>query len=263
VVVQAPPGPVVADGGLGVGVAEGRLHHPEAGAVVEGEGGRGVPQRMRADPLEDAGAAGQAGDDPGGLLAGEAAAVVGQQERPGGPPCQVFSEGVGGPGGQGDEAAAAAFGGDGEDLMAAVDAELVDVGGQGLGDPQPGQQQQAGEGVIAGAGGLGGVQEPDRLSPVEAKGGRGVVGRRPPDVGERVDRQDAFGDRVPVEAGQDGEMPPDGGVGAARLFEGAGVGVDVDAAGLEEVEVVVGAPGSPVGEVAPVGVAGVALPVGQ
>jgi hypothetical protein len=87
--------------------------------------------------------------------------------------------------------------------------------------------------MVAGASGLGGVQEPDRLSPVEAKGGRGVVGRRPPDVGERVDRQDAFGDRVPVEAGQDGEVPADGGVSAARLFESAGVGVDVDAADFQ------------------------------
>jgi hypothetical protein len=101
VVVEASAGSVVADGGLGVGVAKGCLYDAEAGAVAEGEGGRGVPQRMRADPLEDAGAAGQAGDDPGGLLAGEAAAVVGQQQRPGGPSRQVFSEGMGGPGGPG------------------------------------------------------------------------------------------------------------------------------------------------------------------
>lgn len=120
-------------------------------------------------------------------------------------PARVFSDRVGGPRGEGDQPPAAAFGGDGEDLVAAVGAELVDVGGQGLVHPQPGQQQQAGEGVIAGAGGLGGVEEPDGLGAVQAEGGRGVVGWGPLDVGERVDRQDAFGDRVPVEAGQDGE----------------------------------------------------------
>ena len=74
------------------------------------------------------------------------------------------------------------------ELVAAVAAELVDVGGQGLGNPQPGQQQQAGEGVVASSGRLGGVEEPDGLGPGQAEGGQGVVGRGPADVDERVDR---------------------------------------------------------------------------
>jgi hypothetical protein len=147
--------------------------------------------------------------------------------------------------------------------VAAVGAELVDVGGQGLGDPQPGQQQQARQRVVARAGSLGGVEEPGGLGAVQAEGGRDVVGRGPLDVREWVDRQQAFGDGVAVEAGQDRQPAADGGGGAALLFEAAGVGVDVDAADGQRVEVLAGAPAPPVGQVAAVGVAGVALAEGE
>jgi hypothetical protein len=98
-----------------------------------------------------------------------------------------------------------------------------------------------------GAGSLGGVEEPGGLGAVQAEGGRDVVGRGPLDVREWVDRQQAFGDGVAVEAGQDRQPAADGGGGAALLFEAAGVGVDVDAADLQRVEVLAGAPAPPVG----------------
>jgi len=76
------PGPVVAHGRAGVGLAGGFLDVPQGHAGVDGRD-KGVAERVGPDPLGDARLAGEAANAPGGSVAVKAGAVEGHEDRPG------------------------------------------------------------------------------------------------------------------------------------------------------------------------------------
>ena len=83
--LQGVAGVVVAAGGAGVAVPGEVLDVADGGAGVEGQGDRGVAQRVRGElrPGLDAGGAGEAADQLPDRLLGEPPAGAGGEQRPG------------------------------------------------------------------------------------------------------------------------------------------------------------------------------------
>ena len=125
VAVEGDPGPVVAHGGAGVGVAGGFLHVAQRDPGVERGGDERVAQRVRSDPLGDPGAAGDPAHDPAGGVAVEPAAVGGEEDRSFAAFADGQVDGAGGAGRERDGDDLAALAQDGEGAVAAFEAERV------------------------------------------------------------------------------------------------------------------------------------------
>jgi hypothetical protein len=69
--------------------------------------------------------------------------------------------------------------------MATLEAELLDGGPDGLGDPQPVEREERTQGVVPRRGHAGGDEEGSELVTVEADGVGLVVESWPPHVGGR------------------------------------------------------------------------------
>ena len=95
--------------------------------------------------------------------------------------------------------------------MAALERQTLDVGADGLGDPQAVQAQQRHEGVVPGSGQARGHQERTHLVAVQSHGVGLVVQTGLADVDRGRVLDDALLDRVAVEAGDGAQPTRDGG----------------------------------------------------
>jgi hypothetical protein len=114
--------------------------------------------------------------------------------------------------------------------MGALDTKVGDIGGARFRHAQPVQGEQAGKSVVAGRGGLGRGQEPDRLLAVKPKRLRITRHRGATNVGDGGVGEGFLLDHVTVETGQSGQPPSQGGATAASPLQLADVGLDVAAA---------------------------------
>jgi hypothetical protein len=148
--VQAGACPVVAHGGARVGVGGGFLHVPQRHPGVERGGDERMSQRVRADMFGDAGAAGDPADGTRGAVPVQPLAVRGQEQRAFGALTGRQVDGAGGAWGERDGDDLAAFAGDDQRPVAALEAQVLEVRAGGLRYPQPVQGQQRDQGVLAG-----------------------------------------------------------------------------------------------------------------
>jgi hypothetical protein len=145
--------------------------------------------------------------------------------------------------------------------VTAVVAEVGDVRGGELVDPQPEVQQQPRRGGGAQPGraavGVGGGEEGAGLVAVEPDGG-GVVGidRGTADRGSRVGREQVVLDEVAVEAGERREPARGARGGGPRVEQLSHPQVHVHPAGVEDVDVELAQPVQPGTEITAVGPAG-------
>lgn len=95
--------------------------------------------------------------------------------------------------------------------MAALERQTLDVGADGLGDPQAVQAQQRHEGVVPGSGQARGHQERTHLFSVQSHRVGLVVQTGLADVDRGRVLDDALLDRVAVEAGDGAQPTRDGG----------------------------------------------------
>jgi hypothetical protein len=91
-----------------------------------------VSQRVGRDGLADSGAARDAADDPSGAVPVQPAAVRGQEHRPFSALADGQIDRPGGPRSQRDGDHFAAFAGDGQRPVAALQAQVLNVGAGGL-----------------------------------------------------------------------------------------------------------------------------------
>jgi hypothetical protein len=228
--VQAGACPVVANGGPRVGVAGGLLHVPQRHPGVEGGGDERVAERVRADVLGDPGVAGHPADDPGGAVPVQPPPVRGHEQRPCGPLAGRQLDRPGGPRGKRDGDHLAAFAGNDQRAVAALQAQVLDVGAGRFRDPQPVQCEQGDQGVLGGRAEPGGDQDRAELVAVQGGGMRLVIQSRLADVRRGRVLQEFFFDGVLVEPGDGAQPPGDGRTGAAACFQVAGEDLDVRAA---------------------------------
>ena len=116
---------------------------------------------------------------------------------------------------------------DGEGAVVALEAEVLDVGADGLGYPQPIERQHTDQGMIGGAGPPGGDQHGPELVAVQARGVGVVVQAGSPHVRGRGHRDQAFLFGVPVEARHGAQPAGDRGPGPPKRLEVAGEALDV------------------------------------
>jgi hypothetical protein len=128
-------------GGARVGVGGGFLHvtqrHPGAG----GGGDERVPQGVRADVLGDPGAAGYPADDPGGAVPAGPPPVASAEERSFGALADRQVDRAGGARCERDGDDLAALPGDDQGPVAALQAQVLDIGTGGFRHSQPIQCQ--------------------------------------------------------------------------------------------------------------------------
>jgi len=120
--------------------------------------------------------------------------------------------------------------------VAAFGGDVLDVDSARFRDTQPQEAEETGQGVVGRAAGGTLGDEGAEFHPVEPERGRLGVDPGPANVLGRGVLQDAVDDGEAVEAGQRRQSPPDGRPGQARLFEHAGVELDVRSASLEDRE---------------------------
>ena len=140
--------------------------------------------------------------------------------------------------------------------MPAFLAQRLDVGADRLGHPQPIQRQQRHQGVIAWRRQASGDQDRAELVAVEVGDMGLVVDPWPADVHRRRVLDHAFFFGVAVEPDDRAQPAGDGGPSLAAVFEVAGEAFDVDPADVEQLMVVLPAPGSELTQIQGVGVAG-------
>ena len=119
--------------------------------------------------------------------------------------------------------------------MPAFEAERFDVGAGGFGDPQPVQREQRDQRVLGRWAEPGGDEQGADLVAVQAGGMRFVVQPGTAHVHGRRVVEEFFLDGVAVEPGHRAQAAGDRGPGPAAGFEVAGEGLDVRAAGAEQV----------------------------
>jgi hypothetical protein len=169
VAVKRMPRAVVAAGSTRVGVAGRILDIAQRDPSIQRQGHHRMPQAVRSDALGEPGPPCEPGHNPGGVVAVQPAEPVGHQQRALGAATKRRIECADGPRGQRHQHALAALAHHREYPVGPLDTKVDDIGRACLGYSQPVQGEQAGEGVIAGRGGLSRGQEPDRLLAVEAK----------------------------------------------------------------------------------------------
>ena len=101
-----------------------------------------MPERVGRDGLPDPGLARHAADDPPGAVPVQPPPVPGQEHRSFGSLSDRQVDGPGSPRCQRDGHHLAALASDRESPVAALEAQVLDVGARGLGDPQPVQGEQ-------------------------------------------------------------------------------------------------------------------------
>ena len=116
------------------------------------------------------GSCGDRADPPVGGPAVKPAAIMAQQDRPSGTlsDCQV--DRPGGPGHQGDDRRLVALADDAQCSVTPLQAEVLDVGGARLADPQAVQPKEHGKSGMGVVDALGGEQKRPQLGAVEAAG---------------------------------------------------------------------------------------------
>jgi len=211
----------------------GLLHIAQRNPGVERRSDKCVPERVRADRLGDPGAARHLADDPPGAMPVQAAPVSGEEDGA----VAAFAGGqVDCPGGAGRERDGdnlAALAGDRQRPVATFQAQVLDVGTGGLGDPQPVQREQRDQRMLGWRPEPGRHQQRAELVAVQGSGMRLIVHPWPLDMRGRGMVQDLFLDRVLIEPGDGGQPPGDGGAGAASCFQVAGEAFDAGAADRE------------------------------
>jgi len=136
--------------------------------------------------LGDPGAAGGPADDPGGAVAVQSPSVSGEEERSFGALAGGQVDGAGGARGERDRDDLAALAGDDQSAVAALEAQVLDVGAGGFRHAQPIEGEQGEQRVLGGRAEAGGDQERAELVAVQGGGVRLVVqeGRRTCAAGE-------------------------------------------------------------------------------
>jgi hypothetical protein len=124
------------------------LHVARRDPRIERGGNIRVPQRVGRDGLADAGVAGDLADDPPGAMPVQPLPVGGQEHRPGGALADGQVDRPGSARCQRDGDDLAALAGDGQRLVPAVQAQVLDVGARRFGDPQPVQREQGDQRVF-------------------------------------------------------------------------------------------------------------------
>jgi hypothetical protein len=152
------------------------LNVAQRDAGVEGSGDERVPERVRADVLTDTGTARDLADDPPGAVPVQPPPVSGEEEGtvapfPGG---QVDRSG--GAGCERDSDDLAALAGDRQGPVPALQAQVLDVSANGLGDPQPVQREQRDQRMLEPRPEPGGYQQRAELVAVQGGGMRTVPG---------------------------------------------------------------------------------------
>ena len=197
-----------------------------------------MPQRVRPDRLGDPGAAGGPADDPRGAVPVQPPAIDGQEDRP----VAALADGqVDRPRRawrQRDSDDLAAFAGDDQRPVAALDTQRLDVGTGGFGDPQPIEGQQCYKRVLSRVPQADGDQQCAKLVAVQPDGMGRIVQTGTPDMGGRGMLKQLFLHRVLVEPGDRAQPPGDGRPGAAAAFQIAGEAFDISPARLEQAQVV-------------------------
>ena len=146
--VERSPAPVVPHSGAGISGAGGVLNVPKGNACVKRAGDERVPEAVRADPLGDSGTPSKPLDGPIGGVAVHPTALGAEEDRARRSLADVEINCPGGAGSQGDGHVLAALSHDLERPVSPLEVEVVDVGAQGLGDPQPVEGQQRRQGVV-------------------------------------------------------------------------------------------------------------------
>jgi hypothetical protein len=131
--------------------------------------------------------------------------------------------------------------------VATLQAQVLDVRADSLGDPQPVQRQQGDQGMLACSPEPGGDQQRAELVPVQRDGMGLIVHPRTADMRSWGAGQEFFLDRIPVEPDDGGQPPGDRGAGPAPGFQIPGEALDVGPADGEQCQ----GPGpAPAGELA-------------
>jgi hypothetical protein len=154
------------------------------------------------------------------------------------------------------------FAQDGERAVPPLEPEILDVGADGLGDPQPVEGQQADQRVIPATRQPGGDQQGTDLVAVQAGGAGLVVQSGSTHMRRRRHRDLALLFGVAVEAGHSAQPASDRGPGPTQRLEVAGEALDVGTTRPEHGHPVFGAPGDVLAQVKRVGVAGQAAVTG-
>ncbi len=190
--------------------------------------------RSECGPIRfrDPGALGQPSHHPSSGVPGQALAVVAEEDRPFEPLSDRQIEGPGSAWCEGDDDSLAALAVHHQGAVAPVEAELVDVGTERLGDPQTVQRQQRTQRMIVRRRQSSLDKERAELVAVETDRVRLVVQLRTPHMHSRGVFDDAFLAGVPVEPGQRRQPTPNRGRRLAFLLELPGVQLDVGARDL-------------------------------
>jgi hypothetical protein len=111
---------------------------------------KGVAQRVWTDPLGEPGPAGQPAHDPRRSVASQAPAVSSDEDRTPDTLTDREVERPGGPRGQRDGDGLAALAVHQQGPVSSLEAEMLDVGTERLGDPQTVQRQERAQHMILG-----------------------------------------------------------------------------------------------------------------
>jgi len=261
--VQAAAGPVVPDRGARVRVRRRLLHVPQGHSGIQGGGDEGVSERVGRDGLADSRAAGGLADDPPGAVPVQPSPVRGQEHRAAGPFPDGQVDRAGGARRQRDGDDLAALAGDRQGPVAALEAQVLDVGAGGLGDPQAVEREQGDQRMLGRRAEPGGNEQGAELVAVQRDGVGLVVRPRPPDMSGWGVIQEFLLDRVLLEPGDSGQPAGDRGAGPSPGLQVAGEAFDVGAADGEQGQGAGAAPGSELAQVERVGLAGRAAVSGQ
>ena len=147
--------------------------------------------------------------------------------------------------------------------MPALEAEVVDVGAGGLGNPQPVQREQGDQRILGRRPEPSGNQQSAELVTVQRDRMRLIIHPRPPNMSGRGVIQEFLLDRVLVEPGDGAQPAGEGRAGAAPGLEFSGEAFDVGAADREQRQGAGAAPGGELAQVESVGLAGQAAVSGQ
>jgi len=147
--------------------------------------------------------------------------------------------------------------------VAALEAQVLDVGAGGLGDPQAVEREQGDQRMLGRRAEPGGNEQGAELVAVQRDGVGLVVRPRPPDMSGWGVIQEFLLDRVLVEPGDSGQPAGDRGAGPSPGLQVAGEAFDVGAADGEQGQGAVASPGRELAQVKCVGVAGQAAVSGQ
>ena len=137
--------------------------------------------------------------------------------------------------------------GDGQRPVATFQAQVLNVGAGGLGDPQPVQREKRDQRMLGRRPEAGRYQQGSHFVAVKSGGMRLIIQPRPPDMRGRGMVEEFLFDGVLVEPGDGGQPPGDGRAGAAPGFQFPGEAFDAGAADREQGQ---GAGAAPAGELA-------------